>query len=178
MITDRIDHTIKLIKGQIANFITLLNLGFGIVSIIFILNNHVHISVLMIFLAALLDWFDGKIARKLNTVSEFGKQLDSLCDLVSFGLAPAILLYSTVLFEFGNPGIWMTVLFILCGAVRLAKFNVTTFTGSFVGLPITAAGCILTLSYMAIGFMSPQAYMWLTLCLAVLMVSPIEVKKY
>lgn len=178
MITDRIDHTIKLIKGQIANIITLLNLSFGIVSIIFILNHNVHISVLMIFLAALLDWFDGKIARKLNTVSEFGKQLDSLCDLVSFGLAPAILIYSTILVEFGNPGIWMTVLFILCGAIRLAKFNVTVFTGSFIGLPITAAGCILTLSYMGTHFIPPHIYMWLTLCLAFLMVSPFEVKKY
>lgn len=178
MVSERIDHTLKLIKGQIANILTLMNLSLGILSIIYILNGNGHVSVLMIFLAALLDWFDGKVARKLNITSDFGKQLDSLCDLVSFGIAPALLLYSSVLYEFGNPGMWMTILFILCGAIRLARFNVTIFSGSFVGLPITAAGCILTLSYIGLNFFPPYIFMWLTLSIAILMVSPIEIKKY
>lgn len=178
MLANRIDHTIKVIKGQTANFITLLNLNLGITAIISIINENPHISVLMIFLAALLDWFDGKVARKLNITSDFGKQLDSLCDLVSFGLAPALLLYSSVLHEFLSPGIWVTVIFVLCGAIRLARFNVTSFSGTFVGLPITAAGCILTLSYIGLGYVPPFIYMVLTLILAILMVSTVEMKKY
>ena len=61
--------------------------------------------MLLIFIAALLDRFDGMIARKLNIESELGKQLDSMSDIISFGVAPALLLYQGILYEFGGPGI-------------------------------------------------------------------------
>ncbi|MBB6453272.1 CDP-diacylglycerol--serine O-phosphatidyltransferase [Salirhabdus euzebyi] len=177
-LSERIDHTIKQIKEQTANIVTLSNLSLGILAIVFMFNEMAHISVLMIFLAVLTDWFDGKIARKLNITSEFGKQLDSLCDLVSFGIAPALLVYQTTISAFGVPGIWVTVIYILAGAIRLARFNVMTFNGRFVGLPITAAGCLLTLCYAAMPFIPAPMYMVLMIVLSFLMISTIEVKKY
>ena len=79
-------------------------------------------------------------ARKFNIESELGKQLDSMSDIISFGVAPALLLYQGILNEFGGPGSFFTVFYIGCGAFRLARFNIPR-KGYFTGLPITAAGC-------------------------------------
>src|SRR5690625_5634322 len=76
------------IKGQFVNVITLLNLSFGIIAIMYIVKGADSLALLFILLAALFDRFDGMVARKFNTESDFGKELDSLCDLVSFGVAP------------------------------------------------------------------------------------------
>jgi CDP-diacylglycerol--serine O-phosphatidyltransferase len=173
----QIDESIKKVKGQIANIITLANLSLGCLAILYIVREQAELSLLMIFLAAFFDRFDGALARKLETTSEFGKQIDSLSDLISFGIAPAILLYQGVLHEFGVAGTWITIIFILCSAIRLARFNVTTFSGYFVGLPITAAGCIMTLSFLIINYMPLQVFMFLTLILSLLMISNIKVKK-
>lgn len=85
---DYLDHTIKKIKSQSANALTLLNLSLGSFAILFILRDELKLSLLLIFLAALADRFDGMVARKLNIESELGKQLDSMCDIISFGIAP------------------------------------------------------------------------------------------
>jgi len=177
LLSDRIDHTKKQVKSQTANIITLLNLSLGIFAIILILNRHSHMSLLMIFLACLFDRFDGSIARKLNAVSDFGKELDSLCDLISFGVAPALLLYQSILFHYGSLGIFATILYILCGAIRLARYNITEFDGHYQGLPITAAGCLLTLSYLAIYHVPSLLFLFFTLILAVMMISPFRLKK-
>jgi CDP-diacylglycerol---serine O-phosphatidyltransferase len=177
-LSERVDDTVKQLKDQSANIVTLLNLSFGIVSIIFTLKGMENIGVLMIFLAVLADWFDGKIARKLNIASEFGKQLDSLCDLISFGAAPAFLIYQSIGSQYSIAGIWITVIYILCGAIRLARFNVTEFNGRFVGLPITAAGCLLTVSQTAMAFIPNVFYLFLMIVLSFLMISTIEVRKY
>ena len=87
-------------------------------------------------------------ARKLNIESELGKQLDSMSDIISFGVAPALLLYQGILFEFGAPGAFFTIFYIACGAFRLARFNISDNNGYFTGLPITAAGCFATLSFL------------------------------
>jgi CDP-diacylglycerol---serine O-phosphatidyltransferase len=116
-------------------------------------------------------------ARKLNIESELGKQLDSMCDIISFGIAPALLLYQGILFEYGAPGALFTILYIACGALRLARFNIAENNGFFTGLPITAAGCILTLSYLAIPYFPQQFFMFLTILLAFLMVGTFKLKK-
>ena len=134
-------------------------------------------SLLMIFLACLFDRFDGSIARKFNVVSDFGKELDSLCDLISFGVAPALLLYQSILYHYSVLGIFVTILYILCGAIRLARYNITEFDGSFQGLPITVAGCLLTLSYLAIHHVPSLLILFFTMILAFLMVSPYRIKK-
>lgn len=133
------------VKAHIPNMFTFLNLTLGILAIICIFNKAYTASALLILLAAFIDRFDGKLARKFDVVSEFGKELDSLCDLISFGVAPAVLIWSFQLYSFGIPGIAVIVLFALCGASRLAKYNITEFEGVYMGIPITMCGGIVAL---------------------------------
>lgn len=171
------DHTIKKLKSQTANVLTLANLGLGGYAIIVGLNGNLRLSLLLIFVAALADRFDGMVARKFQIESELGKQLDSMSDIISFGVAPALLLYQGILFEFGAPGIFFTVFYIGCGAFRLARFNISENNGYFTGLPITAAGCLATLSFLVIPYSPPQAFFFLMILLSLLMVSPFKLKK-
>lgn len=106
---DVFDSTIKKLKSQTANVITLTNLSFGGFAIIFAMEGNLRLSLLLIFIAALADRFDGMAARKFNIESELGKQLDSMSDIISFGVAPALLLYQGILNEFGGPGSFFTV---------------------------------------------------------------------
>lgn len=170
-----IDYT--KVKGQLANGITLMNLSFGILAIMCVVKDVDSLALLFILLAALFDRFDGMVARKFNTESAFGKELDSLCDLVSFGVAPALLIYHSVLYQVHAGGLTLTVLFILCGAVRLARFNVKEFDGSFYGLPITAAGVVLGLCYFLLPYVNILFFVCMISILMILMVSPIRIAK-
>jgi CDP-diacylglycerol--serine O-phosphatidyltransferase len=174
---DVLDQTIKKLKLQTANVITLTNLSLGGFAIVFGLSGNLRLSLLLIFIAALADRFDGMIARKFNIESELGKQLDSMSDIISFGVAPALLLYQGILFEFGGPGTFFTVFYIGCGAFRLARFNITENNGYFTGLPITAAGCLATLSFLAIPYLPSQTFLFLMMILSFLMVSSFKLKK-
>lgn len=165
------------IKAQLANAITLMNLSFGIVAIVLITNNLAHMSLLFIFLAAFFDLFDGLVARKFNIESDFGKELDSLSDLVSFGVAPALLIYQGILYTVPGVGMTIMIMYILCGAIRLARFNVKEFDGAFYGIPITAAGIIMTLSSFLIPYFSVLFFAILTSVLMLLMVSNVRVPK-
>ena len=119
-------------KKSIANTFTIINLLLGFVSIALISlsfidsQNNMRMACVLIFIAALIDAFDGKIARKLGTSGDFGKEIDSLADLVSFCLAPSILIFS---YYYDPSGLKLSYLIILsalplvCGAIRLAKFN-------------------------------------------------------
>src|SRR5690606_7494004 len=133
------DHTIKKLKSQTANMLTIGNMAFGGAALMAALNGAYSFSVLFIFIAAFLDRYDGKVARKLNQQSELGKQLDSMSDIISFGVAPALLMYENVLVEFSVAGMVVTIIYIATGAFRLARFNITKTNGYFVGLPITVA---------------------------------------
>jgi CDP-diacylglycerol---serine O-phosphatidyltransferase len=172
-----LDQTFKKLKTQTANLITLSNLSLGGFAIISVLHNQLHLSLILIFIAALTDRFDGLVARKLNIESELGKQLDSMSDIISFGVAPALLMYTAVLSQFDYPGMFFTILYVACGAYRLARFNISENDGYFTGLPITAAGCLLTLSYLLIPFVSSVLIVCMTITLSVLMVSPFTLKK-
>lgn len=172
-----VDSTVKKMKSHAANLITMCNMSFGGAAIMATLNESYSYSVLFIFIAAFLDRYDGKVARKYNQESELGKQLDSMGDVISFGVAPALLMYEFVLVDFGIAGMFMTVLYIACGALRLARFNVMDATGYFVGLPITAAGTLLTFSFFLSHVLSPVVYMFLFPILAILMVSTFTLRK-
>ncbi|MBB5173988.1 CDP-diacylglycerol--serine O-phosphatidyltransferase [Texcoconibacillus texcoconensis] len=172
-----VDHTIKKFRSQTANLLTITNLGLGGFAILFVLQGQFGLSVLAICLAAIFDRLDGRIARKMNIESEMGKQLDSLCDIISFGVAPSLLLYQSTLIDFGIAGAVFTIIFIACGAIRLARFNVSEAPGYFVGLPITAAGCLLTISHLLTGSIPEPAFMFIILTLSVLMISNFRVKK-
>ncbi|WP_059171215.1 CDP-diacylglycerol--serine O-phosphatidyltransferase [Bacillus sp. FJAT-27445] len=172
-----VDQTVKKLKTQTANVLTLLNLSLGGFAIIFTLHGNLRLSLLLIFIAALADRFDGMVARKFNIESELGKQLDSMSDIISFGVAPALLIYQGILFEFGGPGSFFVVFYIACGAFRLARFNITESNGYFTGLPITAAGCLVTLSFLAIPYIPPQTFLFIVMILSFLMVSPFKLRK-
>lgn len=138
------------IKKHIPNFITLMNLLSGIISIYLGMTGEIKLAAAMIFLAAVFDFFDGFLARILNAKSEIGVQLDSLADMVSFGVAPAFVLYHTMQLNLdiqgGNPDSFLPfVAFIvpLFSALRLAKFNIDEEqTTSFKGLPTPATGIL------------------------------------
>ncbi len=131
-------------RSVIPNALTALNLVLGMCAIISTFHNEFYQAALFIVAAMISDGLDGRVARYLNVSSEFGKELDSLCDLASFGVAPAILAYAFLLKDFGIIGSLIAAFFATCGALRLARFNVNTTTvkGYFMGLPIPAAGCV------------------------------------
>lgn len=174
---DAIDQTVRKLKMQTANILTLFNLSLGGFAILSIMHDQLNLSLLLIFLAALADRFDGIVARKLNIESELGKQLDSMCDIISFGIAPALLLYEGIMIDFGAPGAVFTILYIACGAYRLARFNVSENNGYFTGVPITVAGCIATLSFLAYPYVEAIFFVFLMIILSILMVSPFKLKK-
>lgn len=165
------------LKSQLANIITLFNLSLGIIAILLVLQGHAHMSLMFIFFAALFDRFDGMVARHYQAESAFGKELDSLSDLVSFGVAPAILLYSTALSDTLWIGLSAVIFYILAGAVRLARYNVEEFDGSYYGLPITAAGVLLTLGYFAVPYLIAPYFVIYMCVLAWMMVSRIRIAK-
>jgi CDP-diacylglycerol--serine O-phosphatidyltransferase len=102
-----------------------------------------------IFLALIFDGLDGRVARMTNTASHFGVEFDSLADIVAFGVAPALLLYLYIGDAYGRIGIVVSALFIIFGAVRLARFNVTTSRiepSVFIGLPIPTAAIMISIA--------------------------------
>ncbi len=125
------------------NLLTTGNLFFGFFSIVKSLQGDFIWASSAILLAAIFDVLDGRIARLTNASSEFGVQYDSLCDLVSFGLAPAFLIYQFTLSGLGRIGWIVCFIFLACGALRLARFNVQSSIGKanddFTGLPIPMA---------------------------------------
>jgi CDP-diacylglycerol--serine O-phosphatidyltransferase len=129
------------------NLITTGNLFFGFFSIVKGLQGNFLWASGAILLAAIFDVLDGRVARMTNSQSEFGVQYDSLCDLISFGAAPALLMYKAGLSEAGRLGWIVCFMFLACGALRLARFNVQSSigkaSGDFTGLPIPmAAGVV------------------------------------
>lgn len=167
-------------KKMIPNIFTFLNLAFGMMSILLTLTGNEKSAALMILCAAFVDRYDGKIARKINVESDLGKELDSLCDLISFGAAPAVLCWSSFLSNYGPIGYVISILFPIAGAYRLARFNVAESNGIFVGIPITAAGFV-----MAIDILISQMVVThdiistiLMVVLAYLMISSIKFKKF
>ena len=128
------------------NLLTTGNLFFGYFSIIKSLQTQFAVAAIAILLATIFDVLDGRVARLTNGTSEFGVQYDSLCDLVSFGLAPAFLMYQFGLNGMGRIGWVVCFIFLACGALRLARFNVQSSigkaNGDFTGLPIPMAAAV------------------------------------
>lgn len=148
------------VKKILPSLCTLANLIFGLVALVLIYNGKKDWAAVFIVMGMLFDGFDGRLARLLKVSSEFGKQLDSLSDLVTFGVAPAMLAYTVSLHQLGNWGIVAMLPFPLMGALRLARFNVRAGgNGHFVGVPITLAGGLLALFLL----WNPNQSSWLVL---------------
>ena len=139
----------------IPNAITILSLCCGLTSIRYSLLDEWRIAIFLIILAAIFDFFDGWFARKLKNDSNFGAELDSLSDFVSFGVSPALLIYFWTLNEINSLGWSITIFFAVCAALRLARFTADIYLTSkpidsstyFVGVPSPAAAglCLLPL---------------------------------
>jgi CDP-diacylglycerol--serine O-phosphatidyltransferase len=131
----------------VPSFFTLMNLFSGFLAIISIANGELERGAWLIAVAGLFDVLDGLMARLADATSDFGIELDSLSDMVSFGVAPGFLIYTFSLHELGTLGILISAIPPLCGAVRLARFNVNARLSPkadyFIGLPIPAQAIIL-----------------------------------
>jgi CDP-diacylglycerol--serine O-phosphatidyltransferase len=142
---------IKMRKGIyiLPNLFTTGNLFCGFWAIISVFQEKFFYSAVAILLASVFDILDGKVARLSGATSKFGVQYDSLADLVSFGIAPALLAFSWALRPYGKFGWLAAFLFVVCGALRLARFNVQSASGEvkyFKGLPIPAAASMIALT--------------------------------
>ncbi len=152
----------------IPNIITLANLICGVAGIWFLFDNEVVISAYLIFLALVLDYADGFVARLTNSYSEIGKQLDSLADLVSFGVLPGFILLHYLNGESlsnlkevleSNPLVLVALLPVLASALRLAKFNIDTRqTDQFMGVP-TPANAMIIASIPLIQMLNPNFFL-------------------
>lgn len=179
----------NVITKNIPNAITCLNIASGVMAIIMAAHGSANIwgleaynwVYIFIGIAAVADFLDGFAARALHAYSDIGKELDSICDVVSFGVAPAIVMFFCLDELAMQPWTkWLVLLIPVFGALRLARFNVDTRqTSSFIGLPIPANAIFWigfsSLCYSGVEFM--LQWYWLTLAIVVvswLMVSPVK----
>lgn len=142
------------------NLVTVLAICAGLSGIRFGFEGRYETAVVMVLLAAFLDGIDGRLARLLKATSKFGAQMDSLADIVNFGVAPALVLYAYVLDRVGSPGWIATLLFVIACGMRLARFNVLDEQKDrpawqveyFVGVP-APAGAVLVMLPLYLSFL-------------------------
>jgi CDP-diacylglycerol---serine O-phosphatidyltransferase len=161
------------------NFITTMSLFCGFYSISFSLKGNFYMAAVLILIAGIIDGLDGRVARATNSTSAFGKEYDSLSDLVAFGVSPAILALLWQVNQYGRLGFIAAFLFVACGALRLARFN-TDVSGdnrTFTGLPIpVAAGAVASVALLSdvVGDIPSLAVLFGMYVLSFLMVSTIK----
>ena len=130
------------------NMLTLIGVCIGLTSIRFALSGEFHLAIIAIIFAALIDGLDGRVARLINGTSKVGKELDSLTDMISFGVAPAFIMYFWKLNTLGRFGWLLCLVYVICVALRLARFNInsnqepTWKDNFFEGVPSPAGGIL------------------------------------
>lgn len=142
------------------NIFTAMNIGCGFIAIMYSIKGDFYRACMFIMLGAIFDSVDGRVARMTGTSSAFGEQFDSMSDLISFGMAPAIIFYNRFLLDSGRLGMVIAFLFLLCGALRLARFNANISkvkSDYFQGLPIPGAA-IAVLSYILVSLEYPSLF--------------------
>ena len=176
----------KKTRYLLPNILTLGGVCLGISSIKFSIDGNYSLAVIFILLAAILDALDGRIARLIKGTSEFGKELDSLTDFVSFGIAPVFILYFWELNNYGKLGWAITLIYSVCCVLRLARFNLTKVdekqlwkSNYFEGVPSPAGGILILmplifeLSDLNLNFNIKNLTPYFTILIAVLLVSKI-----
>lgn len=180
-----LDRRESLRKGVyiLPNLFTTGSLFAGFYGIIATMNGNYYVAAWFILVSSIFDALDGKVARLTGTTSRFGVEYDSLADLVAFGVAPGLLMYSWALKPFGKLGWLAAFLYVVCGALRLARFNVqvsTVESKRFLGLPIPAAAsmvasCVLLFYHFGgSGTIRKVSVLLLIYLLALLMVSNVR----
>ena len=176
----------KKTRYLLPNILTLGGVCLGISSIKFSIDGNYSLAVTLILFAAILDALDGRIARLIKGTSEFGKELDSLTDFVSFGIAPVFVLYFWELNKYGKLGWAITLIYSVCCVLRLARFNITKIEESqewknnfFEGVPSPAGGLLILmplifeLTELKVDFDIKSITPYLTTIVAILLVSKI-----
>ena len=160
------------------NLFTASSIFVGVISIAEASKGNFVLASWLILLALIFDGLDGRVARMTNTTSQFGVEFDSLADIISFGIAPAMILYFFTGHEFGRFGILVSALYVIFGAIRLARFNISTAKTDpnvFIGLPIPTAAIFISMWILLFHKYSLENYsivlLFLALGVAVLMVS-------
>jgi len=185
------DKKFKLVSAKktrylLPNILTLGGVCLGISSIKFSIDGNYSLSVTLILFAAILDALDGRIARLIKGTSDFGKELDSLTDFVSFGIAPVFVLYFWELNNYGKLGWAITLIYSVCCVLRLARFNITKIEENqewknnfFEGVPSPAGGLLILmpliyeLTDLNLNFDIKSITPYLTIIVAILLVSKI-----
>ena len=176
----------KKTRYLLPNILTIAGVCLGISSIKFAIDGNFSLAVTLILIAAILDALDGRIARLIKGTSEFGKELDSLTDFVSFGIAPVFILYFWELNNYGKLGCAITLIYSVCCVLRLARFNLTKIEETeqwknnfFEGVPSPAGGLLILmpliyeLTNLNVGLSVKQITPYLTVLIAILLVSKI-----
>jgi CDP-diacylglycerol--serine O-phosphatidyltransferase len=156
------NKNIKLVSKKntrviLPNILTLIGVCIGLSSIKFAFDGKFELSIIAVIIAGIIDGLDGRIARLIKGTSKVGKELDSLTDVISFGVAPAFIMYFWALSEIGRLGWLISLIYVVCVALRLARFNVSSEAESswrdnfFEGIPSPAGG-ILVLMPLVLSF--------------------------
>ena len=160
------------------NLFTASSIFIGVISIVEASKGEFVSASWLILLALVFDGLDGRVVRMTNTTSQFGVEFDSLADVISFGIAPAMLLYFFIVDEFRRFGILVPALYVIFGAIRLARFNISTAKTDpniFIGMPIPTAAVFISMWILLFGKYSLEKYgiilLFLALGIAILMVS-------
>jgi CDP-diacylglycerol--serine O-phosphatidyltransferase len=165
------------------NLLTSASLFGGFYSIVASLDGNYEFAAVAIFISALFDAVDGRVARLTGTTSKFGMEYDSLSDLISFGLAPGVLIFTWALRPFGRYGWLAAFLYVVCGALRLARYNVqisTIESKHFNGLPVPASAAMVASTVLLFFYLGQVdtarhiAVLALVYLLALLMVSNVK----
>ena len=165
------NKNIKLVSNKnsrviLPNILTLVGVCIGLSSIKFAFDGKFELSIIAVIVAGIIDGLDGRIARLIKGTSKVGKELDSLTDVISFGVAPAFIMYFWSLSEIGRLGWLISLIYVICVALRLARFNVNSEGESswkdnfFEGIPSPAGGILVLMpliySFSEIQFFSPN----------------------
>lgn len=169
-----ISVNIRIKNFRWGNVLTFLNATAGIFSIFLSISREFTLAVIFMLAAAAFDFFDGKLARLTKTSSEFGRELDSLADIVSFGAAPVVFGFMLLQQAINTFAVISFSFFLLCGMFRLARYNVTRVP-YYEGLPIPESTVVIALLYL---FKFPVQYLpYAYILLGLLMISRFKVKK-
>lgn len=158
---------------KIPDIFSLFNAVAGLASIYFSIQNRMTTAAALLIIAVIFDVLDGRMAKMLGMQRDFGKQMDSLADIISFGVAPAV--FGLQMINDTKLNYLILVFFVVCGIIRLARYNILAPQPHFIGLPITSSGYIIPIFYFA--KLSFKYFPYVYLLLALLMISPLKFPK-
>ncbi|MBM3219502.1 MAG: CDP-diacylglycerol--serine O-phosphatidyltransferase [Candidatus Rokubacteria bacterium] len=157
------------------------NLFCGFLALLLTVQERYTEAAISVFVAGVMDLLDGRVARLMKATSQFGVEYDSLADVVSFGVAPAFLVYSFALAKLGRPAWFAAFLFVICGALRLARFNVFTGVADkrfFTGLSIPMAAGVICSSVVFVNTLEPSRAVLVAMAIGMYLVALLMVSTF